>query len=206
MTDAAQEGVPAGVRSGKLNVAIVGATLRSASILRLLNEVENIAVVAVADPNRTAPAIRLAEDLGVFTTPDITELYQVTGLDLTVDPTEDAQAGRRPLPHKPAHAEPNGAPATATGELGGRTSAADAAAGTAPLDSTASATPSTDSAAATTPPRTADTTAMPASSTTATSTPPAAPTSETPGQTPWSWHTRGWTGGVCVCAGGVAPL
>jgi diguanylate cyclase (GGDEF)-like protein len=89
VSDTGQGGASAGLRPGKLDVAIVGASLRSASILRLLSEVENISVVAVADPSRSAPAIRLAEDLGLFTTSDVTELYQVPNLDLIVDLTDD---------------------------------------------------------------------------------------------------------------------
>jgi diguanylate cyclase (GGDEF)-like protein len=106
MTDAAQEAAAAaGLRAGKLHVAIVGASLRSASILRLLNEVENIKVVAVADPNRGAPAIRLAEDLGVFTTTDVSELYQVAALDLIVDLTEDETVRRAMLEQAPPGVE-----------------------------------------------------------------------------------------------------
>lgn len=96
MTDAEREAIAAGLRLGKLHVAIVGASLRSASILRLLNEVENIKVVAVADPNRSAPAFRLAEDLGVFTTTEVSELCQIPSLDLVVDLTED-ESVRQPL-------------------------------------------------------------------------------------------------------------
>jgi len=105
VSDGGNESAHAGQRPGKLNVAIVGASLRSASILRLLNEVENIAVVAVADPNHGAPAIRLAEDLGVFTTPDVTELYQVPGLDLIVDLTDEEQVRRALMEQKPAGVE-----------------------------------------------------------------------------------------------------
>jgi diguanylate cyclase (GGDEF)-like protein len=105
VTDVTHEGIPTGLRPGKLNIAIVGASLRSASILRLLNEVENISVVAVADPNHGAPAIRLAEDLGVFTTSDITELYQMPGLDLIVDLTDDEQVRRALMEQKPADVE-----------------------------------------------------------------------------------------------------
>jgi diguanylate cyclase (GGDEF)-like protein len=68
---------------------MVGANLRSASILRLLNEVENIFVVGVADRNRSAPGFRLAEELGVFTTTEISELFQIPDLDLIIDMSED---------------------------------------------------------------------------------------------------------------------
>ena len=56
------------LRQGRLRIAIVGANIRAASILRLLNEVENLQVAAVADPSKAAPGIRLAEELGIFAT------------------------------------------------------------------------------------------------------------------------------------------
>jgi diguanylate cyclase (GGDEF)-like protein len=90
MTDARTQDATARARPGHLTIAIVGGSLRSASILRLLNEVENLSVVALADGNPASPGARLAEDLGIFTTGDITELYQVPGLDLIVDVSEDA--------------------------------------------------------------------------------------------------------------------
>ena len=90
MTDPRTDHAMARTRPGHLTIAIVGGSLRSASILRLLNEVENLSVVALADGNAGSPGVRLAEDLGIFTTADITELYQVPGLDLIVDVSEDA--------------------------------------------------------------------------------------------------------------------
>jgi diguanylate cyclase (GGDEF)-like protein len=105
VSDAPHESAQAGMRPGRLSIAIVGASLRSASILRLLNEVENITVVAVADPNRGAPGIRLAEDLGIFTTPDLTELYQVPSLDLIVDLTDDEATRAALIQQKPAEVE-----------------------------------------------------------------------------------------------------
>ena len=90
MTDARAEATMERARLGRLTIAIVGGSLRSASILRLLNEVENLSVVALADNNLSSPGIRLAEELGIFTTSDVTELYQVSDLDLIVDVSEDA--------------------------------------------------------------------------------------------------------------------
>ena len=80
-------------RLGRLTIAIVGGSLRSASILRLLNEVDNLSVVALADNNQSSPGVRLAEESGIFTTSDVTELYQVPDLDLIVDVSEDAVIG-----------------------------------------------------------------------------------------------------------------
>ncbi len=93
------------LRQGKLRMAIVGANIRAASILRLLNEVENLSMVAVADPNRSAPGIRLAEELGIFATADLTELYQVPGLDLIIDMSEDAGIHATLASQKPAGVE-----------------------------------------------------------------------------------------------------
>ncbi|MEO5596515.1 MAG: FimV/HubP family polar landmark protein [Lysobacteraceae bacterium] len=102
--------------------------------------------------------------------------------------------------------QPNGAAATASVDPSGTTGAAEAAAGTASLDSNTLATASTDSAAATTPPPTTDTTAIPASSTTATSTPPAATTSETSVETPWYLRPLVLIGGGLLLLGGLLAL
>jgi len=105
VTDALGDTAALDLRPGRLSIAIVGGSLRSASILRLLNEVENLSVVAVADANRQAPGLRLAEDLGIFTTPDITELYQVPGLDIIVDLSDDARVRGQLIDQKPASVE-----------------------------------------------------------------------------------------------------
>ncbi|MRS12888.1 MAG: sensor domain-containing diguanylate cyclase [Actinobacteria bacterium] len=77
-------------RGGHIGIAIAGGGLRATSVLRLLNDVENLAVVAVYDVARSAPAIRLADDLGIFTTTELSELYQIAGLDLVLDLSEEA--------------------------------------------------------------------------------------------------------------------
>lgn len=84
---------PSRLAPGQLNIAIVGGNLRAASILRLLTEVENLEVVAVFDPAATAPAMRLAEDLGVFVTTALSELFQVPRLDIIVDLSDDVSIG-----------------------------------------------------------------------------------------------------------------
>jgi diguanylate cyclase (GGDEF)-like protein len=76
-------------RSGHISIAIAGGGLRATSVLRLLNDVENLSIVAVYDTVRSAPAVRLADDLGIFTTTEISELYQIGGLDLVLDLSED---------------------------------------------------------------------------------------------------------------------
>ncbi len=107
--------------------------------------------------------------------------------------------------------QPNGAAPTANAEPNGTTAAADAAAGTAPVDSAASASASTDSAAATTPPTTTPPTttaisAVPAASATSISTPPAAIASETSVETPWYLRPLVLIGGGLLLLGGLLAL
>ncbi|MHB8761523.1 MAG: GGDEF domain-containing protein [Coriobacteriia bacterium] len=77
-------------RSGQINIAIAGGGLRATSVLRLLNDIENLSVLAVYDSSRSAPAMRLANDLGVFATTELTELYQIPELDLILDLSDDS--------------------------------------------------------------------------------------------------------------------
>ncbi len=77
-------------RNGHISIAIAGGGLRATSVLRLLNDVENLSIVAVYDTVRSAPAVRLADDLGIFTTTELSELYQIGDLDLVLDLSEDS--------------------------------------------------------------------------------------------------------------------
>ena len=76
-------------RSGQVHIAIAGGGLRATSVLRLLSDVDNLVIVAVYDSNRSAPAVRLADDLGIFTTAELSELSQLMSLDLILDMSED---------------------------------------------------------------------------------------------------------------------
>jgi len=89
MEERTGSGMAVPARIGHISIAIAGGGLRATSVLRLLNDIENLEVVAVYDASRTAPALRLAEDLGVFTTTQLSELYQISGLDLILDLSED---------------------------------------------------------------------------------------------------------------------
>ena len=73
----------------RIVLAVVGGGTRAASMLRLMNELENVSVAAVCAATSTAPAFRLADDLGIFATTDMTEVFQVPGLDLVIDMSED---------------------------------------------------------------------------------------------------------------------
>jgi len=96
----------------RLGVAIVGGNLRAASILRLLSEVDNIDVLAVSCGNAVAPAMRLAEDLGVYTTRDFTELYQLPSLGLIIDISDDPETQSALQSQRPSSIELIGATGT----------------------------------------------------------------------------------------------
>jgi len=97
-----------GQRQSPLRVAIAGGGLRAASMLRLLNEVESLVVVGLAAA-RSAPALRLADEVGVFTTTDVSELYQLPGLDVIIDMAEDPVLREHLLSQKPETVEVIGA-------------------------------------------------------------------------------------------------
>jgi len=85
-------GVPGATpRRTRMSIALVGGGLRAASALRLLNDVEDIAVLAVCDANIAAPSVRLAEDLGVLVVTDISEIAQLAGLELVLDMSEQPE-------------------------------------------------------------------------------------------------------------------
>lgn len=90
--------------SGRLAVAIMGGGPRAASLLRLLSDVDNINVAAVCAPQAMSPALRLAEELGVFATRDHTEVFQIPGLSLIVDMSEDSRF-QSLLAQRPSHVE-----------------------------------------------------------------------------------------------------
>lgn len=55
----------------------------------MMAETENVFVVAVCARQPGAPAIRLGDELGIFTTRDVTEVFQVPGLDIVIDVSGD---------------------------------------------------------------------------------------------------------------------
>lgn len=82
-----QESREEGTRS--ITLAVMGGGTRAASMLRLMNSLDNVVVGAVCCPFASSPAMRLADDLGVYSTTHVTEVFQVPGLDLIVDMSED---------------------------------------------------------------------------------------------------------------------
>ena len=73
----------------QFSIAVIGDGPRAASLVRMLAETENMAVVAVCARQPGAPALRLGDELGMFTTRDVTEVFQVDDLDIVVDVSGD---------------------------------------------------------------------------------------------------------------------
>ncbi len=74
-----------------LRAAIIGGGLACRDLLAILGQERlrslNLAVVGVADPDPQAPGLVRARELGIFTTPDFTRLYQIAGLNLIIELT-----------------------------------------------------------------------------------------------------------------------
>ena len=94
---------------GMLRLAIVGGSDRAAALLRLLSDVANICVLGIADGSRSAPAMRLGEELGVFVTTDLSELLRLPDLDLIMDMTDDLAVSAAIEERKPPAVELLGA-------------------------------------------------------------------------------------------------
>jgi diguanylate cyclase (GGDEF)-like protein len=104
--DGPHRGAPGpSAHAAHLRVAIAGGSVRAASVLRLLNDVESITVTAVSDPSASAPAMRLAEEVGVFATTDISELFQIPGLNVIIDLSEHEQVSTALASQRPAAIE-----------------------------------------------------------------------------------------------------
>jgi len=80
----AQSGVP-------LRAAIIGGGKACDDLLILLSQERlnrlNMAIVGVADCDPTAPGISRAKQMGIFTTTDFKELYDISGLNLLIELT-----------------------------------------------------------------------------------------------------------------------
>jgi len=70
-------------------VALVGSGPHAASVLRMLSGVASISVEAVCAASPGSPVLRLAEELGIFCSSAMTDVFQVPDLELIVDLSED---------------------------------------------------------------------------------------------------------------------
>lgn len=72
-----------------LVVAIVGGSPSAVALIRALTETEDVTVAAVCAAAET-PCARLASELGIYTTRDLSEIFQVPELGLVIDASADA--------------------------------------------------------------------------------------------------------------------
>jgi two-component system NtrC family sensor kinase len=88
-----------------LKVALIGGGQACADLLTLLVEERlgrlGLEILGVADPNPEAPGIRQARQLGIFTTSDFNQLYQLPGLNLIIELTGSTQVRERMIRTKP---------------------------------------------------------------------------------------------------------
>ncbi len=88
-----------------LKVALIGGGKACADLLTLLVEERlgrlSLEILGVADPNPEAPGIRQARQLGIFTTSDFIQLYQLPGLNLIIELTGSTQVRERMIRTKP---------------------------------------------------------------------------------------------------------
>ena len=80
-------------RDRQMRIAIAGGGADAASVLRLFDEVEGVTVCGVWDPDPSAPALRLAADIGIPVASDLSDLYRRAQPDLVLDVTGDPALG-----------------------------------------------------------------------------------------------------------------
>ena len=88
--------IEASVRRGSkanvpLKAGIIGGGKACDNLLSILADDRmgalNLEILGVADPNPEAPGIQHANDLGIFTTTDFMDLYELSGLNLIIELT-----------------------------------------------------------------------------------------------------------------------
>ncbi len=89
----------------KLKAAIIGGGKACDDLLVLLSDERlnrlNMEIVGVADPDPDAPGITRAREMGIFTTPDFTELYSLPALNMLIELTGSMDVRERMIRTKP---------------------------------------------------------------------------------------------------------
>lgn len=80
--------------SERITLAVVGASQRAVSLLGLLNDLNNVVVGAVCAPYTSSPTYRFAEEYGIYATTYAADVFQVPGLSLIVDMSDDPETLR----------------------------------------------------------------------------------------------------------------
>jgi PAS domain S-box-containing protein len=90
-----------------LNAAIVGGGKACLNLLHILDEVRlkrlNMKILGVADMNPEAPGLVYARELGLFTTDNFQELYDLEGLNLIIELTGSTKVREKLIKTKPLH-------------------------------------------------------------------------------------------------------
>ena len=68
-------------------IAIIGAGKGGYALLNLLLDVKSIKVVGIADKNKNAPALKLANHHNIFTAIDYNELLKIKNIDILINLT-----------------------------------------------------------------------------------------------------------------------
>jgi PAS domain-containing protein len=90
-----------------LNAAIVGGGKACYNLLLILDEVRlkrlNMKILGVADMNPEAPGLLYAKKLGLFTTANFRDLYDLEGLNLIIELTGSTKVREKLIRTKPLH-------------------------------------------------------------------------------------------------------
>jgi PAS domain S-box-containing protein len=90
-----------------LNAAIVGGGKACLNLLHILDEVRlkrlNMKILGVADMNPEAPGLVYARELGLFTTDNFQNLYDLEGLNLIIELTGSTKVREKLIKTKPLH-------------------------------------------------------------------------------------------------------
>lgn len=86
----------------RTTVALVGGGDHAAVFMRLLNDLDSVHLAAVCSLRGTGPAARLAEEFRVYSTTDLSEVFQVPDLDLIIDMSRDVRVHAELESQKPS--------------------------------------------------------------------------------------------------------
>ena len=91
------------VVTSRISLAIVGGGTRASALLRSLLEIDSVLVSGVCCTGDSTPAARLAQELGVPSAKELTEVFQIPGLDLIIDASDDPSVFSELELQRPAH-------------------------------------------------------------------------------------------------------
>lgn len=87
----------------RLSVALIGGGSRAASMLRMVYDLSNVDVAALWSPQRGSAAVRLADELGVYVAEDMSEVFQISDVELVIDLADDPRISAELEQQRPGH-------------------------------------------------------------------------------------------------------